>query len=164
MKSIGAKYIILGHSEKRSEGDTDQIINKKILIANKEKLKIILCVGETYKEKKNKVVLNVLKKQLNSSLKNLKKFNNIILAYEPIWSIGTGRIPLNSEITKNVNFIKIILKKKYKIQNIKVLYGGSVNQNNINILKKINNIDGFLIGGASQNYNKLIDIVKKTII
>ena len=158
IKKLGTKYIILGHSEKRSDGDTNQIINKKILISIKEKLKIILCIGETLKDKKNKNEINVIKTQLNSCLKN------IIIAYEPVWSIGTGRVPSNAEIYKNVKFIKNFIKKKFKKKNVVVLYGGSVNQKNIGILKKINNIDGFLIGGASQNYNKLIDIVKKTII
>ncbi len=106
----------------------------------------------------------MLKTQLNSCLKNLKQKKNIIIAYEPVWSIGTGRVPSNAEIYKNVKFIKNFIKKKFKKKNVVVLYGGSVNQKNIGILKKINNIDGFLIGGASQNYNKLIDIVKKTII
>ena len=164
IKKLGTKYIILGHSEKRSDGDTNQIINKKILISIKEKLKVILCVGETLKDKKNKKEINVLKTQLNSCLKNLKQKKNIIIAYEPVWSIGTGRVPSNAEIYKNVKFIKNFIKKKFKKKNVVVLYGGSVNQKNIGILKKINNIDGFLIGGASQNYNKLIDIVKKTII
>jgi len=164
IKKLGTKYIILGHSEKRSDGDTNRIINKKILISIKEKLKVILCVGETLKDKKNKKEINVLKTQLNSCLKNLKQKKNIIIAYEPVWSIGTGRVPSNADIYKNVKFIKNFIKKKFKNKNIVVLYGGSVNQKNIGILKKINNIDGFLIGGASQNYNKFIDIVKKTII
>ena len=81
---------------------------------------------------------------------------NIIIAYEPVWSIGTGLIPKSNELTETVNFIKNNLK------HIKVLYGGSVNPKNINELKLINNIDGFLIGGASQDTNKFIDIIKKT--
>ena len=97
-------------------------------------------------------------------LKKFKTKKNIIIAYEPVWSIGTGRVPSNADIYKNVKFIKNFIKRKFKNKNIVVLYGGSVNPKNIGILKKINNIDGFLIGGASQNYNKFIDIVKKTII
>ena len=164
LKMLGTKYIILGHSEKRLDGDTNHIINKKIIVATKEKLKVILCVGETLKDKRDRNITRVIKKQLNSCLKKIKKLDNIIIAYEPVWSIGTGHVPTNLEIYKNVNFIKKFLNQKFKIEKLKVLYGGSVNQKNIKTLSKINNINGFLIGGASQSANKLIDIVKKAII
>ena len=87
---------------------------------------------------------------------NATNKSNLIIAYEPVWSIGTGLIPKSNELYETINFIK----KNYK--KYKVLYGGSVNPKNINQLKLINNIDGYLIGGASQNSNKFIDIVKKT--
>ena len=95
-------------------------------------------------------------------LKKITNINNIIFAYEPVWSIGTGIIPKLYDLKKNILFIKKLLKKKFKSKNSKVLYGGSVNQKNIKKLREINQIDGFLIGGASQNSNKFIDIIKKT--
>ena len=91
--------------------------------------------------------------------KKQKNKSNIIIAYEPVWSIGTGLIPKPSDLIKSISFIKKKLGKKPS----KILYGGSVNSDNINQLKNINTIDGFLIGGASQDPNKFIDIIKKTI-
>jgi len=90
--------------------------------------------------------------------------NNITIAYEPVWSIGTGVVPSNHELEKNIKTIRNILKKNIKFKRPKVLYGGSVNIKNIRNLARIKDIDGFLIGGASQNAKKFIDIVKKTII
>ena len=111
IKSTGAKYIIIGHSENRSNGETDFIINKKIRSTLRDNLKVIFCIGETLSEKKRKKTYNVLKKQINNGLKNIKKFDNIIIAYEPIWSIGTGMVPKNFELSKNINNIKKILIK-----------------------------------------------------
>ncbi len=164
IKLTGASYIILRHSEKRTIGDNNNIINKKIKSSINEKLKIIFCIGESYKEKKQKKTYQVIKNQIIHGLKNIKKYNDIIIAYEPVWSIGTGLIPKNYEIFQKIDFIKTILRKKFKFNTPKVIYGGSVNSKNINNLKKIKNVDGFLIGGASLNQNKFIDIVKKTII
>ena len=96
-------------------------------------------------------------------LKQIKKIDKIIFAYEPVWSIGTGKILTNKELTKQIIIIKNIIKNLFKKQKTKIIYGGSVNNKNINNLKQINEIDGFLIGGASQNSKKFIDIIKKTI-
>ena len=111
-------------------------------------------------KKKNKKTLIVLKRQLTKVLE--KKFNNknIIIAYEPIWSIGTGKIPTFSELNKTTIHIKKVLKKIFKSKSSIVLYGGSVDGNNISIFKKIREIDGFLIGGASKSSKKFIDIIK----
>jgi triosephosphate isomerase (TIM) len=158
LKNIGAKYIILGHSENRQSGETYGLINLKIKSAIKSGLKIIFCIGETLKEKKNKKTNQVLAKQINNGLKSIKNKSNIIVAYEPVWSIGTGLIPKSDDLLKSVSFIKNRFGKKSP----KILYGGSVNSNNIDQLKDINTIDGFLVGGASQNAKKFIDIIKKT--
>ena len=163
IKSTGAKYIILGHSENRNNGETDLSINKKIHSALKENLKVIFCIGEKLSEKKKKNTYNVLKKQLTNGLKGIKKFENILIAYEPLWSIGTGIIPKNFELSKNINNIKKILTKLKKSINIKILYGGSVNPKNTKELAQIKEIKGFLIGGASLSSKKFIDIIKKSI-
>jgi len=162
IKELGCKYVIIGHSENRVNGDDNVLINKKIKVSLDNKLKILFCVGENFKEKKKKRTKIVIKNQINSGLKNIKNINNIILAYEPVWSIGTGIIPKQHELKNNILFIKQLLNKKFKSKNPKVLYGGSVNPKNIKELRTINQIDGFLIGGASQNSNKFIDIIKKT--
>ena len=100
----------------------------------------------------------VLAKQINNGLKSIKDTSNIIIAYEPVWSIGTGLIPKSNDLLNSISFIK----NKFRKKTPKVLYGGSVNSKNIVQLKDISVIDGFLIGGASQNSKKFIDIIKKT--
>jgi len=158
LKSVGANYVILGHSENRKKGETDKLINLKIKNSIKAKLKIIFCIGETLTEKKRGKTRLILSRQIRLGLNKIKKKSNILIAYEPVWSIGTGNIPKPKELEQTVNFIK----KKFKGKSPKILYGGSVNPQNISDLKKINTLDGFLIGGASQSPKKFIDIVKKT--
>jgi triosephosphate isomerase (TIM) len=158
LKNIGAHFVIIGHSENREKGESDKLINQKIKSALKAKLKVIFCIGETLSEKRKKKTYLILSKQIKIGLKNIKNKSNIFLAYEPVWAIGSGLIPKSQNLFKIVEFIK----SKFKDKSPKVLYGGSVNPQNIKNLKEINNIDGFLIGGASQNVNKFIDIVKKT--
>ena len=163
IKKLGAKYVIIGHSENRSNGDTNNLINKKIHSAILNNLNVIFCIGENLFEKKNKKTNKILKQQIDLGLKKIKKIDKIIFAYEPVWSIGTGKILTNKELTKQVINIKKIIKNKFKNQKTKIIYGGSVNNQNINNLKQIKEINGFLIGGASQNSKKFIDIIKKTI-
>jgi len=160
LKNVGAKYLILGHSENRQDGENDKLINLKIKSAIKTGLKIIFCIGETLKEKKSKKTNQVLARQIKKGLKSIKNKSNIIIAYEPVWSIGTGLIPKPNDLIKSVSFIK----SKFGKKSPKILYGGSVNSGNINQLKNISTIDGFLVGGASQNAKKFIDIIKKTYI
>jgi triosephosphate isomerase (TIM) len=158
LKNIGAHFVIIGHSENRKKGENDKLINIKIKSALEAKLKVILCVGETLGEKRKNKTYSILSKQIKIGLKDIKNKSNIFLAYEPVWAIGSGLIPKSQALFKTVEFIK----SKFKDKSPKILYGGSVNPQNIIYLRKINNIDGFLIGGASQNANKFIDIVKKT--
>ena len=162
VKNLGCSYIIIGHSENRINGDDNTLINKKIKVSLNHNLKILFCIGETLKEKKAKKTKKILTNQIINGLKNIKNIKKIIFAYEPVWAIGTGIIPKEYELINNIVFIKRLLKKRFKSKNPKVLYGGSVNPKNINELRKIDQIDGFLIGGASQNSNKFIDIIKKT--
>ena len=159
LKNVGSKYVILGHSENRQLGETDNLINLKIKSAIKSGLKVIFCIGETLKQKKEKKTNQILKRQIDKGLKSIKNKSKIIIAYEPVWSIGTGVIPKEKDLTQTILFIKRRFIKKYP----KILYGGSVNGSNIEKLKKIPNIDGFLIGGASQNSKKFIDIIQKSI-
>ena len=163
IKSVGGKFVIIGHSENRLEGDSNKKINLKIKSSLKEKLKVIFCIGENLKEKRNKKTNKILSSQIINGLKNVKNLNNIIVAYEPIWAIGTGIVPKSNELYKQVKTIKKILNKRFKSKNPKVLYGGSVNSKNIKDLRQIRSIDGFLIGGASQKSKNFIDIIKKTI-
>ena len=163
LKSIGVNYVILGHSENRATGENNTLINTKIKSSLNNNLKVIYCIGETLNQKKKKLTFKTLHEQIVVGLKNIKKFNNDILAYEPVWSIGSGLVPKNNELEINVNYIKNLIKKKFKIKKPKVLYGGSVNPKNVLQLNKIDTIDGFLVGGASQDSKIFIDIVKKTV-
>ena len=161
LKNAGAEYIILGHSENRSEGETNQLIKKKIMSALNQNLKVIFCIGETFYEKKRNKTFFVLRKQIKSSLEKNFNMNKIIIAYEPVWSIGTNKIPKINELKNTIKFIKNDLKKTLKTKKPpKVLYGGSVNNKNICLFSSISEMDGFLIGGASQSSKKFIDIVK----
>jgi triosephosphate isomerase len=158
LKNVGANYVIIGHSENREKGETDKIINQKIRSAIKAKLKVIFCIGETLKQKKNGKTKSVLQKQIKFGLDKVNKKTNLFIAYEPVWSIGTGKIPKMKDLKQTVKFIK----NQFKFKIPKILYGGSVNPQNIKDLREIKELDGFLIGGASQNPKKFIDIVKKT--
>ena len=158
LKNVGANYVIIGHSENREKSENNKLINLKIKSALKAKLKVIFCIGETLSEKQKKQTQLILSKQIKVGLDKIKVKSNIFIAYEPIWAIGTGNVPKSKDLLKTIEFIK----SKFKGKIPKVLYGGSVNPQNIKNLKEINNIDGFLIGGASQNPKKFIDIVKKT--
>ena len=162
LKDLGCRYVIIGHSENRTAGETDANINKKILSALNKNLKIVFCIGETLKEKRKKITHTILKNQINKGLKGIKNYKNILIAYEPVWSIGTGVIPKHNELETNVSNIRKILSKKTSVK-LPILYGGSVNDKNISNLKNIRGIKGFLVGSASQNSKKFIDIIKKTI-
>ena len=162
IRNSGAKFVILGHSENRTEGETDHIINKKITSALNNNLKVIFCVGESLREKRKKITSNVLRRQISKGLNKIKSFKNIIIAYEPVWSIGTGIVPKQYEIEKNIQTIKKTISRLKKKSNTKILYGGSVNPNNASEISKIRELDGFLIGGASLNPKKFIDIIKKS--
>ena len=159
IKSVGAKYTLIGHSDNRSEGDTDSMLKEKVKFALKNNLKVVFCIGENKKDKKNKRTFSVIKNQITKVLDKKFNINNIIVAYEPIWSIGTGKIPTKNELEKTSIHIKKVLKSIFK-KSPAVLYGGSVDGNNVSMFKEIKEIDGFLIGGASKSSKKFIDIIK----
>lgn len=161
IKSLGVQYVIIGHSDNRAEGDNDLILKQKVVNATNNNLKVIFCVGENKAQKNKKQTFQSLKKQIVRVLEKKFDKNNIIIAYEPIWSIGTGKIPTVSELKKTTSFIKKTLKNVFKTKNSPaVLYGGSVDGSNVDLFKNIPDIDGFLIGGASKSSKKFIDILK----
>jgi triosephosphate isomerase len=155
LKSLGVKYVILGHSERRKIlKETDEMINKKVLAVLKEKLIPILCVGETEKERKSGKTFFVLKNQLNEGLKNVTQIKNIILAYEPVWAIGTKN-PCDPESAKKVLlFLRKFLKK------IPILYGGSVNSKNAKDYIRVG-FNGLLVGGSSLNAKEFTKIARE---
>lgn len=156
LRSLGVTYTILGHSERRQLfGDTNGIVNKKVISALKNDLNVILCIGETKEERDNNKTKYVLKEQIENCLKNVSNVEKIIIAYEPIWSIGTGVIPTNDEIKETIDYIKDIFNSLYKNHDVKVLYGGSVNEKNIDSINNIENVSGVLVGGASLDIDKI---------
>ena len=161
LRSVGARYTLIGHSDNRGEGDNNEMLKDKVKYALKNNLKVVFCIGENKIEKKNKRTLSVLQRQLTKVLERKFNKNNIIVAYEPIWSIGTGKIPTVNELKKTTIHIKKVLKSIFKKNSPAVLYGGSVDGSNVEMFKEIREIDGFLIGGASKSSKKFIDIIKK---
>ena len=146
LKSSGVSYSIIGHSERREyQKESNKDINEKIKRLFENDIIPILCIGETKEERENGKVKEILKEELQTAIEGLTdtQKSQIIIAYEPIWSIGTGIIPTNEEIKEVFNFIKTILPEN------KILYGGSANDKNIDILKEIQEIDGYLLGGLS---------------
>ena len=151
------KFCIVGHSERRQNfNENNETVSQKSKNLIENDIIPVICIGETLGQKRKKITKKILLKQIKLGLNKVQRSKNIIIAYEPVWSIGTGVIPKSRELLKTIDFIKD------KVRNNKVLYGGSVNPKNIRELKLIRNIDGFLIGGASQEAKKFIDIIKKT--
>ncbi len=158
LKNSGVKYSIVGHSERREyQRESFEDINKKIKRLLDNNIVPILCIGETLEERKEDQVKEVLNAELLSAIKGLdaKEKSKIIVAYEPIWSIGTGKIPTLEEIEEVFNFIK----KKFPKN--KVLYGGSANEKNIDELKTLKIIDGYLLGGLSLKPKELQEFLNK---
>ena len=158
LKSLGVEYVIVGHSERREyrhEINIDFI--NKINNALENDIKVIYCIGESLNDKENGNTYMTLEKQISEVLNNVE-LKGIMIAYEPVWAIGSGIIPTTKEIKENIGFIKDIIEEKYDIK-LKVLYGGSVNSDNIGELNTIKNVDGFLVGGASTNIDSLESIL-----
>jgi len=173
LKQTGVDYVILGHSERRIHlGETDEMINKKIINAIGSGLKPILCIGEGFKihEKGEETAKKFLKKQLEVSLKNVSSLsvsqkNQLTITYEPIWTISnnSGNVADNpSDAAAMIKYLKEILAIRYSLLNIKVLYGGSVNSKNVAGFLSYNIIDGFLIGRASLDKEEIKKIIDET--
>ena len=164
LKSYDCDYVILGHSERREYySESNELINKKIKIALSNKLKVILCVGESLEERQSDKTNIILNKQLTECLLGINKehFGKIIIAYEPIWAIGTGVTQTINEITETHNVIRnyLIEIAGGKGITIPILYGGSLNEKNASEILKINEVSGGLIGGASLKSNSFLQII-----
>lgn len=164
--SLGVEYVIIGHSERRQMyGDTDLLINKKVKLALANNLIPIICVGETNEDKVMFRTEKVINKQITYALRDLSKedMEKVIIAYEPVWAIGTNVIPTNSDIKNAVSYIKALINTITQYNDAKVLYGGSVNKKNVSQLIKINEVDGFLIGGASLKPDEFSEIIEVAV-
>ena len=154
--SAGVEYCIVGHSERRQYfNETDEIVNKKVKKINEKDLKAILCVGETLEQRNNNEMFKVVEDQLVKDLKDITKEQikrNIIIAYEPIWAIGTGVTATSMQAQEMCKFIRSTIAKMYNeniAENIRIQYGGSVKESNAKELLSMEDIDGALVGGAS---------------
>lgn len=158
LKSIGCDFVIVGHNDYRKNNEDELIFYKKINNALKNNIMPIYCVGETKEERDRKKTFAVVERQLNKVFDRITN-KNIIVAYEPRWAIGTGMIPSVEEINDIISFIKDYLLIKYRIE-VKLLYGGSIDDNNIRDFEKIKKLDGYVIGASSLNLIKLNKILK----
>ncbi|MDX1949660.1 MAG: triose-phosphate isomerase [Rickettsiales bacterium] len=151
LKEFSVQYVILGHSERRQyHFENDDLVNKKANFAIQNGLIPIICVGENLTEREANNHKEIVSKQLEISTKNLN--GKFVIAYEPVWAIGTGKTAQKAEILEMHQFIKS------KFPSIKILYGGSVNENNYSEILNINSVDGLLIGGASIDFQKFSKI------
>ena len=156
LKSLNISYCIVGHSERRQYNhETDDEINIKIKKLLAQNITPILCIGEKLEERENKSTETVIKKELTEDLKDLSPelVEKIIISYEPIWAIGNGLTPTLEEIDQAMNFIKDYVTTTYHVKKTTVLYGGSVNDTNVDELNTVASIDGFLIGTAASKPN-----------
>ncbi len=165
LNEIGVEYVIIGHSERRQYfGETDESVNKRTIQALKNGLKPIVCVGETLVEREKNKTKRVLKKQVLEGFKDItaEDFSNIVIAYEPVWAIGTGKTATSEDANKTIGYIRSLIKKTWGIEVAKALriqYGGSMKPSNAKELMAMRNIDGGLIGGASLKADEFASIV-----
>ncbi len=165
LKDVGCRYVILGHSERRQIfKETDELVNKKVVAALKYNLVPILCLGETLEEREARRAFEIVKKQFDHSLKNLKpeEMERVVIAYEPVWAIGTGRTATPEQAEQMHSYIRRLLNEQYGEtvgQKIQIIYGGSVKPDNIAQLTAKPNLDGALVGGASIKAESFIQIV-----
>ena len=166
LKSMGVEYVIIGHSERRAYfAETDETVNKKVKAALIHELKPILCVGETLKQKELGLAEEVITQQTELALEGLTKeqVENVIIAYEPIWAIGTGKVATKEDANETIKQIREKIASLYgeeTAQNVIILYGGSVNSQNAKELFTTSDIDGALVGGASLKVDEFYNIIK----
>ncbi len=166
LQDVGCQYVIIGHSERRQLLlETDALINKKLHTAFTTELKIILCIGETLDQRDSGQMLSVLEQQIKGGLANVTaaQMNSVVIAYEPVWAIGTGKTATTEQAQEAHQFIRNLLQQLFNLEvasQIRILYGGSVKPDNVDALMKQEDIDGALVGGASLKAEDFVRIVR----
>ncbi len=166
LRALFATHVILGHSERRTYfAENDAFINKKVLAALKNQLRPILCVGETLAERESGSTLKVVQTQLEAGLEGVSKelATSVVIAYEPVWAIGTGKVATTEQAQEVHAFIRSLLTKLFGeavAQKVRILYGGSMKPSNAPELLAQKDIDGGLIGGASLESRSFVDLIK----
>ena len=169
LKEFSVRYVILGHSERRQyQKENDELINKKALAAHAASLKPIVCVGETLAERESGQMEKVLQTQVRGSLANLSKaqMEETIVAYEPVWAIGTGKTATSAQAQEAQAYIRGLLAKLFDdttARRVRIQYGGSVKASNARELMSQPDVDGALVGGASLEDRSFADIIKNSI-
>lgn len=166
LKEIGVDYVILGHSERRQYfNETDDTVNKKLLKALKLELIPIICVGESLEQREKGIQKNIVTNQVKSALKGVEndQMKGVIVAYEPIWAIGTGKTATSEQANEVCKWIRETIKELYSLEvaeAVTIQYGGSVNTTNVQELMSMADIDGALVGGASlkMDFEKLVNL------
>lgn len=163
LKDIGAEYTLVGHSERRAlHNETDESVNKKVMNAHKVGLKAVVCVGETLKERETGKALDVVGFQIVNGLPDTTNAENTVIAYEPVWAIGTGKVPTLQEIEEVHAYIRKTLKEKFGANvsdKMRILYGGSVKPSNAQDILSLEDVDGALVGGASLKADDFFNII-----
>jgi triosephosphate isomerase len=164
LTDVGCAYVILGHSERRKYfGETDERVNRKVKKALAAGLKPVVCVGETDEERSRGVTQAVVNRQVLGALTGVDRVDDLVIAYEPVWAIGTGKVATCAQAEEVHAFIRELLRGLYGdiAKNIRILYGGSVTQDNIAELAAMDDIDGALVGGASLKADAFLGIIRK---
>lgn len=165
LKALSVEYVILGHSERRAHfNENDEMINKKVKSALAEGLKVILCVGETLQERELNITSEKISRQVKTGLAGIsvKDLQNVSMAYEPVWAIGTGKTAtkeLANEVCGEIRALFVNLYGEKTASEVPILYGGSVNAENVRDLLSMEHIDGGLIGGASLDADEFLQII-----
>lgn len=166
LKDLGCKYVIVGHSERRHKfGETDEFINKKISALYKHQLIPILCIGETLEQREAGKLKEVVETQIRGSLADVpeEKMRTTVIAYEPVWAIGTGKTATPDQAQEMHAFVRKLLSEIYSgdlAETVRIQYGGSVKPNNVKELMAMPDIDGALVGGASLKPDTFIPIIQ----
>ncbi|AFS78104.1 triosephosphate isomerase TpiA [Gottschalkia acidurici 9a] len=166
LKEIGVDYVILGHSERRQYfGETDETVNKKIKKALEYNINPIFCVGETLEQRESGIDREIIKGQVIKGLEDISSedLERIVIAYEPIWAIGTGKTASKEDANSMISFIRETLKEKYDSevsQKVRIQYGGSVKPDNVSEIMSQSDIDGALVGGASLKSDDFLALVQ----
>lgn len=162
LKSVGVKYIIVGHSERRARGETDEEIYRDVQMSLKTNTSVIICVGEKHRDSHGNY-FSVVEAQLRAALRDVKitQLKNVVIAYEPVWAIGTGKSATPEDAQEMKLFIQKIMTDRFNrkaAKTLRIIYGGSVNKSNADDLLRLGDVDGFLIGGASLKATDFVNI------
>lgn len=166
LKEIGVDYAIIGHSERREYfNETNETVNKKVKSSLAHDIKPIVCVGETLEEREDNSAKEKIKTQITKGLEDVSKddMKNIVLAYEPIWAIGTGKTASSEDANEMISYIRNLIRDKYDeeiSEEVRIQYGGSVKPNNVTEIMNEPDIDGALVGGASLKKDDFTELVR----